>query len=244
MTKITRIYNVKDVDMLLTIDTIIDSAIENKGFLQSKRSTWADPYFENIKQQIDIVIQKHLGVDSAKELRAATNVVKTIQAKALIDLAEIKVQIEQDFKTTPDRKLEILTQLGFTNYYKPAAASKDQEALINLLYQYKTNLTPELKAEIVSKGTAEAALNVIIDYADTLKNANVTQEGNKGTRKEITNEALQAFNEIFSTVTSIAIIAAKFFKGNQIKKDLFSFNKISKALNNQGTKKKKTTPTS
>lgn len=241
MATITRNYSTKDVDMLLAIDTIIDSAIANKAFLQSKRSTWADPYFDDTKQKINIVIQKHLGVDSAKALREATNVVKTIQTKALTDIAEIKVQIEQDFKATPDRKSEILTQLGFTAYYKPATTSKDQEALINLLFQYKTNLTPELKNEIVAKGTAEAALNAILDHADTLKNANVTQEGNKGTRKEITNEAIQAFNDIYSTVSSIAIIAAKFYKGEPTKKDLFSFNKVSKALNNQGTKKKTTT---
>ena len=153
------------------------------------------------------------------------------------------MQIEQDFKATPDRKTEILTQLGFNSYFKLATSSRDQEALIDLLFQYKTNLTPELKTEIVDKGTAEAALDNITDYADTLKNANVSQEGDKGTRKEITNEAIQAFNGVYNSVSSIAIIAAKFYKADPAKKDLFSFNKVSKALNNQGSKKKTPTPT-
>jgi len=93
------------------------------------------------------------------------------------------VQIDQDFKPTPDRRTEILKQLGFTDYYKDAR-KKDQEALINLLYQFKANLTAELKTEIANKGTAPAALEEIVEFADTLKNANVTQEGNKGTKKK------------------------------------------------------------
>ena len=112
-----RIYNTKDVDMLLSIETIIDSAIANKTFLQSKRSNWADPYFQDIKIQINKIVRDNLGVDSAKELRQATITVKEIQTNALTDLAEIKVQIEQDFKAQPDRKHEILNQLGFTTYY-------------------------------------------------------------------------------------------------------------------------------
>ena len=232
-----RIYNTKDVDMLLSIETIIDSAIANKTFLQTKRSNWADPYFQDIKAQINTIIQDNLGVDSAKELRQATIAVKEIQTNALTDLAEIKVQIEQDFKAQPDRKSEILNQLGFTTYYAQAT-TRDQEALINLLFQYNTNLTPTLKAEIVAKGTAATALVAINAYAQTLKDADVFQEGTKGTRKEITSETIQIFNEIYSTVSSIAIIAAKFFKTDAAKKDQFSFLKVSKALNKQTPIKK------
>ena len=230
MSTIGRIYKTKDVDMLLTIETIIDSAIANKTFLQTKRSNWADPYFDNIKKEINTIIQENLGIDSAKELRQATMAVKTIQANALTDLAEIKVQIEQDFKTQPDRKSEILNQLGFTTYYA-LATTRDQEALINLLFQYNTNLTPTLKAEIVAKGTAAAALDAINTYAQTLKDADVFQEGTKGTKKEITSETIQIFNNIYSTVLSIAVISAKFFKTDTAKKDQFSFAKVSKTLN-------------
>ena len=232
-----RIYNTKDVDMLLSIETIIDSAIANKTFLQSKRSNWADPYFQDIKIQINKIVRDNLGVDSAKELRQATITVKEIQTNALTDLAEIKVQIEQDFKAQPDRKHEILNQLGFTTYYA-LATTRDQEGLINLLFQYNTNLTPALKSEIVAKGIAAAALDAINAYAQTLKDADVFQEGTKGTRKEITSETIQIFNDIYSTVSSIAVISAKFFKTDAVKKDQFSFLKVSKALNKQKPIKK------
>ena len=215
----------------------MDSAIANKTFLQTKRSNWADPFFQDIKTQIDSVVQNYLGQDSAKALRLATQVVKDIQTKALIELGEVKVQIDQDFKPTPDRRTEILKQLGFTDYYEPAR-KKDQEGLINLLYQFKTNLTTELKTEIANKGTAPASLEAIVEFADILKNANVTQEGNKGTKKEITAEGIQALNDIYSKVISIAMISAKFFQKEPTKKALFSYTKVSDALNKPKSKPK------
>jgi hypothetical protein len=242
MKTMERIYNNKDVDMIITIDTIMDSAIANKTILQSKRSNWADPFFQDIKTQIDSVVQQYLGQDSAKALRQSTQIVKGIQAKVLTQLAEVKVQIDQDFKPTQDRRTEILKQLGFKDYYEPAR-KKDQEGLINLLYQFKANLTAELKTEIANKGTAPAALEEIVEFADTLKNANVTQEGNKGTKKEMTTEGIQALNDIYSKVISIAMISAKFFQKEPTKKALFSYTKVSKALNNAKPKTPKTSIT-
>ena len=230
MTIVKRHYTIKDVDMLITTETIIDSAIANKTYLQSKRSTWADPFFETLKKKIKDAVENFLGVDNAKNLRQATQILLSIQTPALIDLSEVKIQIEEDFKQTPTRKTEILTQLGFKTYYTNAR-KKDQEALINLLYQFKKNLSTDLKTEIVTKGTAQESLDTIITYTDTLKTANVTQEGNKGTRKETTQEALIEFNQIYDQVISIAKIATKFYRNNQAKKDQFNFDKVSKNLN-------------
>ena len=238
-TTLPRDYKVKDVDMLITAATITESAIANKTFLQSKRSTWADPFFDDLKIQIDKAIQIHLGVDSAKKLRESTQVVYNIQNNAIKDLAEVKIQIVEDFKDTPARQSEILNQLGFTAYHKDAQ-KRDQEALINLLYQYKTNLTPELKTEIVDKGTAALALDNITAYADTLKTANVIQEGNKGERKVITSEAVMEFNKIYNKVITITRISSKFLKDKPALKDQFSFAKVAKTLN--ATKKTKPTP--
>lgn len=238
--KITRGYNSKDVDMIIAADTIIDTAIANKTFLQGKRTTWADPYFANIKAQIQTTTQTYLGVDSAKELRQATQAVIAILQPALKDLAEVKIQIEEDFKSTPVRQTEILTQLGFNTYHK-AAQKGDQEALINLLYQFKTNLLPALKTEITAKGTAATTLTTIIGYADALKAADVTQEGKKGARAVITDAAIIQFNDIYSKIISITKISAKFYKDNSALKDQFSFNKVAKKINqNLKTKTTKT----
>jgi hypothetical protein len=235
--KTERHYNCKDTEMLIAIDTIVEAAIANKDFLQSKRATWNDPFFENLKEEINNTIQQHLGQDNAKELRAATQDVLAIQITALKVLAELKVQIEADFNNNPSQKAEILNSLGFTPFYAKTK-SKDQEALISLLYQYKTNLTPALKATLVAKGIAEQQLDQITAYADELKNKNVVQESKKGTRKETTEEAIIAFNTIYDQVISVAKISATFFKDSPTIKEQFSFNKVKSKLNNTKPKPK------
>lgn len=239
MTTITRNYSTKDVDFLITADTIINSAIANQPFLETKRSIWKPAFFQDIKTQINNAIETYLGVDNAKALRDASQVVYAIVTPANAILAEVKVQIEEDFKDTPTQKNEILNNLGYTSYFGEARRG-DQEGLINLLYQFKTNLSPELTTTIVNKGTAQASLDEIISYADQLKNANVTQEGAKGTRKEITNEAIIEFNNIYDKIISIARIASKFYKNNKPLADQFSFVKVAKNINN--TKKTPVTP--
>ena len=228
--EITRNYKCKDVEMLITAATINDSAIKNKTFLQSKRANWADPFFEDFKDQIDQTIEDYLGLDSAKQLRDSTKIVLEIQANAMKDLAELKTQIDADFKSNPSQRTEILTTLGFNTYYT-AVKNKDQEALVNLLFQFKTNLTPEVRTKIIDQGTAPATLDTIILYAEELKNANITQEGNKGARKEITAEAVTAFNAIYDKVINIAVISAKFYKDKPELKDQFSFTKVKNKLN-------------
>ena len=228
--EITRNYKCKDVEMLITAATINDSAIKNKTFLQSKRANWADPFFEDFKDQIDQTIEDYLGLDSAKQLRDSTKIVLEIQANAMKDLAELKTQIDADFKSNPSQRTEILTTLGFNTYYT-AVKNKDQEALVNLLFQFKTNLTPEVRTKIIDQGTAPATLDTIILYAEELKNANITQEGNKGARKEITAEAVTAFNAIYDKVINIAVISAKYYKDKPELNDQFSFTKVKNKLN-------------
>ncbi len=235
-----RSYRIKDVDMLISASTIVENAISHKPFLLSKRSNWADPFFPNLKTRIDNAVQTYLGVDSAKNLRQATTAILAIQTQAIKDLAEVKVQITEDFKTDKPRRDEILTQLGFTSYLK-AAQKADQEALINLLFQFKTNL-PAIKSEIVSKGTAATSLDTITTYANNLKNANINQETYKGNKKIITAAAVKEFNEIYDAVISISKIAGKFFKEDATIKDQFTFSKVSKALNTKPKATAKTTP--
>ena len=228
MTK--RNYTGKDVDMLTVCATIVENAIANREFLVSKRKNWADPFFADLKTRIDNAFSKYLGIDSASDQRKATQTVTQIQTVALEDLAELKIQIEEDFKSDKVRRDEILKTLGYTDYHKQAQ-SKDQEALVQLLYRFKANLTAELKSEITAKGTDEATLDRISSYADQMASANITQETLKGSSKLITEEAVTEFNAIYDEVISVAKIARNFYKGDPAKQDEFSFNKIRKKLN-------------
>ncbi len=234
-TKITRIYKVKDVEMLIATATIIENAIANRTFLETKRSTWASPFFDDLKTKIKTTTETYLGKDAAQQMRQSTQVVLGIQKQALTDLAEFKVQVEQDFKSNPIQKTEILTQLGIIAFYKMAQKC-DQEGLVSLLFQFKTNLNTTLSAEIVAKGTSQSTIDNIVNYAEVLKNANIDQETFKGTRKEITDEAIKAFNEIYESVISVAKIANNFYKTDKVKQQQFSFAKVSATLNSQSVK--------
>ncbi len=216
--------------MLTTCATIVEHAIDNKVFLQSKRSTWEDPFFEELEARINSAFSTYLGIDNAKEMRAATKIVLAVQAVALNLLAEFKVQVREDFKADPDRRDEILNVLGITTHHDDAQ-NGDQEALIELLMKFKLNMTPALETEITDKGMAPATIASIVAQADILNNANITQETLKGSRPEITAEAITEFNAIYSEVISIAKIAHNFFKGDEHKQDLFSYAKVLSNLN-------------
>lgn len=229
-TTLKRAYKGKDVEMLTVCDTMIDQAIIYKATLIAKRTTWADPFFPNLKTRIADAFSNYLGIDNAQQMRDATQIVTGIQQNATRDLAEFKIQVEEDFKKDKKRLKEILTRLGFTAHHKTAQRG-DQEAMIELLLQFKKNMTTTLQNEITAKGTALNLITAIIGYADTLKNSNITQETMKGSRKIITQEAVTEFNEIYNQVISVAKIAAKFFKGDKAKQDLFSYKKGLENLN-------------
>lgn len=229
MTSTHRDYRTKDVDMLIASATIIQSAIAEKDFLQAKRPAWADPFFDDIKERIDDAIANILGIDSAKDLRQATQAILAIEASALRDLAEAKIQISEDFKSDKTRRDELLHQLGYVTFHK-AAQSGDQEALISLLFRFMANLTPEVKTEITAAGTAATLLDAITAYADQLKDANISQETFKGSRKTITADALGELNAIYSQVISICKIAANLFKDKPHLRDQFSFTAVSSLL--------------
>lgn len=91
-TEVTRKYSTYDAVLLIILATIIENAIATFPFLLTKLSIWADPFFPNLQARINTIIQTYLGVDNAKDLRAATKAVEAIQKQALITLDEINTQ--------------------------------------------------------------------------------------------------------------------------------------------------------
>ena len=222
-----RKYKVKDVDMVLALSTIVENAKLNQPYLQSKRSTFTMEYFNQLQSEIDAVIQQYLGSDNAKQLRDSTTLLYAKQKEALKLSSEMKLQIELDF---PEEKTEMLNNLGFASYWVKAQ-KKDQEALVNLLYRFKTNLTPALKATMIANGTIEADINAMIAKADELQATNTAQETNKGNRPIQTEAELTAYNSIYNKVIALTRLANRFYKGNATHQSLFSFSKISKTIN-------------
>ena len=228
--KASRKYQGKDIEMLTTCLIIIENALKNQSFLVTKRSLWTVEFFENIKLRINKAISDYLGVDNALLMREATQLVTKIYAEAFSLISELKVQIEQDFKSDKARRDEILRQLGYSSFFKMVSKG-DQEAFVQMLFQFNNSLSSTLKTEIISKGTSPETLESITQYADQLSEANVSQENFKTSKKADTSEAITEFNEIYDEVISIATIARNFYKGNPAMQDQFSYNKIRKKLN-------------
>lgn len=109
---VTRIYQGKDVDMLTTCATIVENAVANRDFLVGKCQNWREPFFDNLKTCINNAFSQYLGIDNASKMHESTQLVIKIQAESMNDLAELKIQIEEDFKSDKTRRDEILRTLG------------------------------------------------------------------------------------------------------------------------------------
>ncbi|MBL4561925.1 MAG: hypothetical protein JKX79_13170, partial [Labilibaculum sp.] len=133
----------------------------------------------------------------------------------------IKTQVDVDFGA--DSK-EILKTLGFEKGIR-SIQKGDQEALIQLLYSFKKGMTDQLKQQITEKGTNPVLIERIITYANQLNEANVTQETLKETTKAISEEAVNAFNEVYTEIMGICKIASAFYQYEPLKKEQFTFSK-------------------
>lgn len=241
MANAKRNYKAKDVEMLTVARTIVETAQAHLTELVVNRPTWANPYFPNIKARIDNAFTNFLGIDPKRDQRTATAAVIAIFTPAKKDLALFKTEIEADFKNNKPRRDELLNLLGFKSYLKQVQKG-DQEALINLLYQFKTNMTTAIQTEIVNAGTSATFITTIKGYADTLKNANITQETFKSSTKDVSAAGVKEFNEIYDQIIGVAKISAKRYVDNPTLKVQFSFSKLVKQLNSRGAGQSETVP--
>jgi len=225
-----RNYSCKDVDMLMASKTIAESFRTNISELSTTRTDWTEQYATDLITKIDNAIETHLGIDAKKDLRNATATLSSIQVPAKRDVSYFKTQIDEDFKKETSKRDEILKTLGFAKHLR-GVQKGNQESLIQLLYMFKTNMTDTLRQEIIAKGLSATLIDNIIGYADTFKQANVTQESFKGSTKEITQEVTDVFNAIYDEIIGICKKASNYYQYEPLKKEQFTF---AKALSNLG----------
>jgi len=214
-----RNYKVKDEVMLMACKTIVKNMSINLSDLSLVRSNWTEDYVTGLDTKIDTAATNFLGLDKQKKLRIATDQVEEILKPAIKNLSFLKTQIEVDMGKDAE---EILKGLGYT---KPLY-SLDQEGLITLLFGVNKGMTEDLKTQLVAKGTNAALIDSIIAYAETLQQANLTQEVLKGTTLELSEEAVSVFNDIYTEVIGICKIASKIYHDDPVKKSQFTFSKV------------------
>lgn len=229
-----RLYAGKDIEMITGISTMIESAIEDEAVLSARRPAWQSPFFEHVLAEINSTVKDFFGFDNAKQMRAPTTTVLSIAAVAKRDLAEAKVQIDEDYRNNPGLRDELLRTLGFTAHLK-GAQRNDQEALISLLFSYRNNMDEHMRTDLINKGTSPALITALHGYAQLLHDANISQEGQKGRRSTNTDTTVTALNTIYTKVISITNIARKFLKDDQAKADRYSYRRIRAAMNAANT---------
>lgn len=218
-----RNYSYKDVVMLMAAKTIIQSMMINLNELSNVRTNWTEAYVTELIARIDMAIENYLGLDKKQPLRDATELLNQIKIPALRDLALVKTQIEVDFAKNADK---ILKSLGLDKNLH----NINQEGLIELLYRFTKGMTESLKAEIVQKGTNPGLIEAVVGYAAQLQQANLDQESQKTSTKDVSQEAVDTFNSIYTEVIGIGKITAKIYKDVPLKKDLFTFSKVVKKM--------------
>ena len=97
--KLVRKFKGKAVSMLSACETIVKHAINRKDYLIAERSSWKDPFFEDLLKRISAAFVDHLGISGSSELREATQKVLSKQAAVLNDLSIFYVQVKEDFKS-------------------------------------------------------------------------------------------------------------------------------------------------
>ncbi len=224
-----RIYSAGDAEMLIASATIVRTAIEQQSLLVKERPGWTIAYLSNLQLKIDSVSKTYLGIDSAKDLRQASAVFGSIQETALNNLSFLKVQVEEDFKKDAVQQKELLTRLGFKEYYRDASRG-GRQALINLLYQMKNNLDAVIRKKLTDAGITNRLLDDLIGAADTLLNARINQNTFKSSRKDVTKEYILAFNDVFNDVISICKIGRKMFKKDKLMAAKFVFSRVIAGL--------------
>ncbi|OFX56853.1 MAG: hypothetical protein A2066_19155 [Bacteroidetes bacterium GWB2_41_8] len=218
-----RIYTFKDVVMLMAAKTILQNMLANLSELSTVRTTWTEAYVTELILKADTAIENFLGLDKQQSLREATDLLNNIMTPALRDLGFVKTQIEVDFSKEAG---EMLKTLGLNiNIH-----SINQEGLIQLLYSFKKGMTPNLMTAMTQKGTNPVLIDGIIAYANQLQQANLSQESLKSMTQEVSKEAVDTFNGIYSEVIGIGKIASKFYQNDRLKKDQFTFTKVVKKM--------------
>ena len=229
--QVVRAFPFKDIETLLAAKVLCRHFATHKTALVALRPGWNDPFIDGFKARIDFDIANILGIDPQTALSNLTRDVTTKVNEAIQKLGIFRDQLLFDFRKEPLRLESLLTDLGFTAFYKRATRSKDQETIIELLTAFAGFMTFDLQAEIENKGMSGDVINDLVALATSLKDSNVAQEEMKGTKTGITADNISEINEIYREAMLICKLGRKVTARQPAEKDKFSFKKIVKNMN-------------
>lgn len=228
-------------EMITALSLIFAVVMEHKTKVEAEFPLWAAPFLANIEKQLADGFKTFLGFDNAEALRKATLVLQGIQTTSLDDLTTLKTRLTT-FVKDKATLTEYLKTFGYEDYYKEAKDNLSQSDLINLLFRINKKITPEVKADLLTKNINTELLDRLVGYADTLNNANITQESFKFTKPTETAEQNTALNALYTTVMDVVKPTADFFKKDKTISSRLSYSAALKQV--KATKTQETPPNS
>lgn len=229
MSTTKRVFSGKTVEMLTIAEMMVAEAIVHKTPLQNTIEAWADPYFEQLEERVKKTFINYFGNDAGKSFRTATRILLEMRKNVLEDLSFLKVAIEERFKKDKPFITHTLKILGYSDFFR-LAQTHSQESFVQLLGQFKHNMTDDLKVKIEASGAKKDLIESIMVKAEEVHSANITKEVFKGIPEATSPDALIQFNAIYEEVISISKVASKIFKNSPTLKNKFSYGKNLKAL--------------
>lgn len=167
-------------------------------------------------------------------LKDASGQVYDFQKKALEELRMVRVQIKVYFKDAD----KVLDGLGFTALWDRAYSGKDQGALGKLLLTFGEHLHKYLPV-FEKEGFDVEALKQLAGYGDKFTSIDSYQEIQKSETARMRQEAIKAFNDLYSEIIGICKIAQLFFIDDPVAHDMFVFKKVVERMNSTKRKKEK-----
>jgi hypothetical protein len=227
-------FNFKPLPVLVAALAVADHFEAEKQVFIGEKPLWNDPFIATFREAVSRVMNEFYGINTKEELQKQTRLVNELAGKVHDDLEMVKTQIERGFRATPERGEWVLAKLGFNEYWSKASNS-NQSMLIGLLLAFRNNLDQALLAELEQHEVNSARLDKLLSYADTLNQANITQESLKGSTKLDTEKAVLALNDIYDRAMDICAIGRQLFKNDKLKKELFVFGKLVKKQGTAGS---------
>lgn len=228
--RIRRIYAGSDVNMLTALAVIMVAAVELQAQLSTEDTTLTAQYLAELQQRVNVISNKHLGNDVTGLTRSATDDVLDIFDQAYPYISSVKSLIDRKTRRNPEQGRELNTKLGITTHLE-GVQNGDQEAMVSLLFQFRENCTSEVKNTLTSLGIPSDKLQALFGFADQLNIANITQESLKKSQLQLTDEAIEDFNELYLDVTDVAGAGKQVFRKQPEIAERFNYSGIIRTMN-------------
>lgn len=186
------------------------------------RSLWTRSYITDLDNRLDNAFSEILGFSLPNVLQFLKFDIYDSLQKAAFDLNCLKIQIEVDFQTNPEKKSSCLATLGFTMYQKKLTTLSEEE-LICLLEHFAFNLSAGLRAELVGNGVSSLLLDKLVQQGTLLNEMKEIQVSLLSTSRELDDQQVAALCSLYNEVMGICTIASTFFEKKTKKHELFTF---------------------